>query len=212
VGALQAEVTAGLQVWEAVSLSITSFLILSNNHQDGNRGLASTLAESIPRFCIIDLSKRFTSVPILKIASYPHVNATPELTLQYIRQLIDAGELQAEITTSKTTNEPVLHFTQSNITYRSESELQTLIGQEIDTVKTLASLVRLADAKQMISKDFVGLTRRSREEQMGALLTGDKGAEAGVPNDWEDEANLLDGFGQGGEGADEIDEDIMEDS
>lgn len=67
----------------------------------------------------------------------------------------------------------------------------------------------------MLSKDFVGITRRNREEQGAALLLNEKspGAEGLAENvfhidDVEGDESMMSGIGQGG---DEADEDIMED-
>jgi len=122
------------------------------------------LEESISRFCIINLSKRFTSIPIHKIASYPRVNFSPDQTLQFVQHLITTGDLNGTIQASPSTGEPVLRFTPASQTTKdTEPKLHTLLAAEVANIQNLADLIRLADAKLLVSRDYVAAHRRMEQ-------------------------------------------------
>jgi hypothetical protein len=119
------------------------------------------LEESIPRFFIVNLSKRFTSIPVGKIASYSRVNYPPDQTLQFVQHLITSGELNATIHPSPSTGEAVLRFTPTfQSTMDTEPKLHDQLATEVANIQTLAELVRLADAKLLVSRDYVTAHKR----------------------------------------------------
>jgi hypothetical protein len=151
-----------------------------------------TLAESIPRFCILDLRKSFTAIPISTISQYSRVSLSRDQTLQLIRHLIESGDLQGSITRSSRTNEPVLRFSPVQTIPSSEAELHTALASEVEHVKRLSSLIRLADAKLFVSKDFVGIERRAKAEDEGAAAAAAAAASGAVGGDGKLGLGLMD--------------------
>jgi hypothetical protein len=137
----------------------------NHNHQDGNLGMALSLTDSIPRFCILSLPKVFASIPLAKIAGYPQVNLSPAATLALVRSLLESGDLNGSLTTSPSTNEPVLRLSHAPSEPTTELALYTALAAEVAAVKTLAQRVRLADDKVRTSKDFVAQIKRMQAEE-----------------------------------------------
>jgi hypothetical protein len=95
---------------------------------------------------------------------------SPEATLLLIQQLIATGELQGTITQSKSTKELILRFTptahNTSISSTTETEVHARLAAEVQRVKELADLVALADAKLMVSKDYISSMKSMKMDEV----------------------------------------------
>jgi hypothetical protein len=112
-----------------------------------------------------------------------------EPALALIKQLIAEGELHGAITYSKpTSSAPILRFTSTTIHSASisptatETEIHARLSAEVQRVKELADLVALADAKLMMSKEYISSMKNMKMDDESDSRGGRRGGGGSQPS------------------------------
>jgi hypothetical protein len=167
--------------------SIKRLSALLTYFQDGNLGLVLTLTENISRHTIINLSKRFISLPILTISQFPQVQLSPDETVDLCQELIDDGSIEARIESSTTSQELALRFVEPEST---EKQLLQRIQHQIRLINKLSDTVSLTNAKILTSKDYAKAYHDRMQEE---AETKEKQQQQGGGENGLDDVPMLDG-------------------
>jgi COP9 signalosome complex subunit 3 len=130
------------------------------------------LTEYLPRFYILNLQKRFASVPVRSVAEWTRQD--PNRTLALLEELVGTGVLNGDI---DLTGDPVLRFYSAHSKgpqrkgpqTKSEETLCAELMAQTERTNRLAEYVRLADRKIMFTKDYVEQVKRKATAAEGAI-------------------------------------------
>lgn len=161
---LQAEVQEGLDIWTG----------------DANIGLVNEVINSLIRFEVIRLGETFAALPVEELARALSrtVVLEPSAALKYVQQLIETGELKAEIIKSSAGSLGTVRFNQSQTVQKSEQQISQELTLKAQELKLLLKHITDYDHQLEVSRDYVDWLLKAKKSRDADKKAGQNGVQS----------------------------------
>lgn len=160
---LQAEIQEGIDIWTG----------------DANGGLMQEVMNSLIKFEVIRLGETFAALPVEELtrALSKTVVLEPSAALKYVQQLIETGELKAEIIQSSTGGLGTVRFNQSQTVQKTEQQISQELVLKAQELKILLKHVTDYDHQLEVSKDYLDWLLKAKKSRDADKKAGQNGAQ-----------------------------------
>jgi COP9 signalosome complex subunit 3 len=164
---LQAEITAGSNIWFEVYIVISSYHHFTDCGQGANMGLVQQLTARLPRFFVLRLQKTYSAIPLGMVARWLGLSADAAHNL--IQQLIDEDAIDANIILRNGADEDaIVRFSTEQSkgpSAKSEEELHAKLIAQTARTNAMVEYVKLADRRLVLTKEYIdNLRKRARNK------------------------------------------------
>jgi COP9 signalosome complex subunit 3 len=121
-------------------------------------GLVSLTGQSLVRYCVADLQKTYSALPVAKVAVYLGYSAEDTLTM--LTHMIGKSNLNASLAPGTTAGEAILRFDLTSSANTTSQQLD--LESQTERIEKLIAAVRDADRRLQLTKEHVTLAKRNK--------------------------------------------------